>query len=107
MAPLSQEVQFVSTCSPPHLGPAVAEMNSTWFKLWLYIRLGCGPISLLLAKGSRLKKLPNFIKVTCLVSLVWDISEQFRIEYVGMYFLLGSAVVHECPVFFRLVLLLK
>lgn len=63
MAPLSQEVQSVSSCLPPHLGPAVAEMNSIWFKLWLYCKLSCGPPSLLLAKGYRLRKLPEFIKV--------------------------------------------
>lgn len=64
MAPLSQEVQLVSSCSPPHLGPAIAEMNSVWFKLWLYVKLGSGPISLLLAKGTRLRTLPKFIRVS-------------------------------------------
>ena len=53
----------MSSCTPPHLGPAVAEMNGIWFKLWLYCKLGCGPPSLLLAKGNRLRKLPEFIKV--------------------------------------------
>ena len=65
MAPLSQEVQLVSSCSPPHLGPAIAEMNSIWFKLWLYVKLGSGPISLLLAQGTRLRTLPKFIRVSC------------------------------------------
>ena len=63
MSPLSQEVQSVSSCSPPHLGPAIAEMNSIWFKLWFYKKLGSGPPSLLLAKGNRLRKLPAVIKV--------------------------------------------
>lgn len=69
MAPLSQEVQSVSSCSPPHLGPAIAEMNSIWFKLWLYKKLGSGPPSLLLAKGNRLRKLPALIKVKITVIL--------------------------------------
>ena len=64
MAPLSQEVQLLSSCVPPHLGPPVAEMNSIWFKLWLYNKLGCGPPSLLLAKGNRLRRIPGFIKVS-------------------------------------------
>ncbi len=63
MAPLSQEVQSVSSCSPPHLGPAIAEMNSIWYRLWLYQKLGSGPPSLLLAKGNRLRRLPALIKV--------------------------------------------
>ncbi|XP_064382636.1 protein FAM91A1-like isoform X2 [Halichondria panicea] len=62
MAPLSQEVQSVSSCSPPHLGPAIAEMNSIWYRLWLYQKLGSGPPSLLLAKGNRLRRLPALIK---------------------------------------------
>ena len=66
MAPLSQEVQSVSSCIPPHLGPAVAEMNSIWFKLWLYVKLECGPTTLLLSKGSRMRKLPAFLKVNFL-----------------------------------------
>ena len=64
MAPLSQEVQLLSSCTPPHLGPAIAEMNSIWFKLWLYVKLGSGPISLLLAKGTRLRTLPKLIRVS-------------------------------------------
>ena len=63
MAPLSQEVRSLSSCQPPHLGPPVPEMNSIWFKLWLYQRLGDGPPSVLLAKGTRLRKLPPFLKV--------------------------------------------
>ena len=68
MAPLSQEVQSVSHCMPPHLGPAVAEMNSVWFKLWLYSKLGCGPPSVLLAKGTRLRILPPVLKVHVLLN---------------------------------------
>ena len=63
MAPLSQEVHSIASCLPPHLGPPVPEMNSVWFKLWLYSKLGSGPPSLLLAKGTRLRRLPQFLKV--------------------------------------------
>eukprot|EP00731_Ephydatia_muelleri_P031554 Em0023g61a len=62
MAPLSQEVQSIGTCLPPHLGPPTAEMNSIWFKLWLYHKLSSGPPSLLLGKGYRLRRLPTFLK---------------------------------------------
>ena len=83
MAPVSQEVHSVSNCNPPHigiqlflllfllflrqfpflLGPAIPEMNSIWFKLWLYHRLGTGPVSLLLTRGTRLTTLPSFFRV--------------------------------------------
>ena len=63
MAPLSQEVQTISSCVPPHVGPAVSEVTSIWFKLWLYSKLGSGPHSILLSRGTRLRRLPSVLKV--------------------------------------------
>lgn len=78
MAPLSQEVHSISCCIPPHigkcvcvciiltlmyLGPAIPELNTIWFKLWLYHKLKCGPPSLLLTRGTRLRTLPKPFKV--------------------------------------------
>ena len=63
MAPLSEEVQTISSCVPPHLGPAVSEVTSIWFKLWLYSKLGTGPHSILLSRGTRLRRLPAVLKV--------------------------------------------
>lgn len=51
MAPLSREVRPIVSLSPPHLGPAVPEVNSLWFKMFLYHITGYGPPSLLLMKG--------------------------------------------------------
>ncbi|KAF4528777.1 hypothetical protein B566_EDAN017254, partial [Ephemera danica] len=61
MAPLCREVRPVSSCVPPHLGPALPEVNSTWFKLFLYARTGLGPPSLLLSRGSRVRRLPAWL----------------------------------------------
>ena len=49
------------TCDFPfHIGPAIPEMNSVWFKLFLYELTGDGPFSsLLLPKGYRLNSLPE------------------------------------------------
>lgn len=58
MAPLSREVRPISSLSPPHLGPAVPEVNSLWFKMFIYHMTGYGPPSLLLVKGN----VPYFIK---------------------------------------------
>lgn len=63
MAPLSQEVQSISSCVPPHVGPAVSEVTSIWFKLWLYSKLASGPHSILLSRGTRLRRLPAVLKV--------------------------------------------
>ena len=58
MAPLSNEIRPVTSCTPQHLGPAIPEVTSVWFKLFLYQLTGSGPPTLLLVKGTRLKKLP-------------------------------------------------
>lgn len=63
MAPLGQDVQPVVTISPPHLGPPIPEVNSIWYKLWLYKSVRSGPSTALLSKGIRLRKLPEILKV--------------------------------------------
>eukprot|EP00794_Sanderia_malayensis_P004770 gene4770-5397_t len=62
MAPLSNEIRPLTSCSPPHLGPAIPEVNSVWFKLFLYSRVACGPPSLLLVKGTRIRRLPKIFQ---------------------------------------------
>lgn len=52
-----------SSLSPQHIGPAIPEVSSIWFKLYLYHVTGQGPPSLLLSKGSRLRKLPEIFQV--------------------------------------------
>lgn len=56
----------VSLCvfSLQHIGPAIPEVSSIWFKLYLYHVTGQGPPSLLLSKGSRLRKLPEIFQVS-------------------------------------------
>ncbi|XP_075873440.1 protein FAM91A1 [Nelusetta ayraudi] len=63
MAPLSNEIRPISSCTPQHIGPAIPEVSSIWFKLYLYHVTGQGPPSLLLSKGSRLRKLPEIFQV--------------------------------------------
>ena len=64
MAPLSHEIRPVTSCCPPHFGPAVPEVNSVWFKLFIYDQVNSGPPSLLLVKGTRLRWLPKIFEVT-------------------------------------------
>uniref|UniRef100_A0A7N9AXR4 Family with sequence similarity 91 member A1 n=1 Tax=Mastacembelus armatus TaxID=205130 RepID=A0A7N9AXR4_9TELE len=63
MAPLSNEIRPISSCTPQHIGPAIPEVSSIWFKLYLYHVTGQGPPSLLLSKGCRLRKLPDIFQV--------------------------------------------
>uniref|UniRef100_A0A8D0E7P4 Family with sequence similarity 91 member A1 n=1 Tax=Salvator merianae TaxID=96440 RepID=A0A8D0E7P4_SALMN len=58
MAPLTNEIRPISSCTPQHIGPAIPEVSSVWFKLYIYHITGQGPPSLLLSKGTRLRKLP-------------------------------------------------
>ena len=77
MAPLGQDVTPVMTINPPHLGPPIPEVNTIWFKLWLYKSVGSGPSTLLLSKGTRLKKIPEVLKVCVWVGgcmHVWSLS---------------------------------
>ncbi len=53
MAPLSNEIRPVSDNFPPHLGPAIPEISSVWFKMFVYHVTGSGPPSLLLPKGKK------------------------------------------------------
>ncbi|XP_063780469.1 protein FAM91A1 [Pseudophryne corroboree] len=59
MAPLTNEIRPISSCTPQHIGPAIPEVSSIWFKLYIYHISGHGPPSLLLSKGTRLRKLPD------------------------------------------------
>ncbi len=52
MAPMCNEVRLLESCHPPHLGPVIPEVNSVWFKLFLYHHTGHGPTSLFLTQGS-------------------------------------------------------
>ncbi|CAH0552943.1 unnamed protein product [Brassicogethes aeneus] len=72
MAPLSREVRPITSLLPPHLGPAVPEVNTLWFKIFLYHRTGYGPPSLLLTKGTILKQLPRvFLGYSRLLVTTW------------------------------------
>ena len=40
------------------------QVNSLWFKLFIYSITGCGPPSLLLVKGTKLRRLPDVFDVS-------------------------------------------
>lgn len=62
MAPLTNEIRPITSSHPPHLGPAIPEVNSVWFKLYMYSITQCGPPSLLLVKGTKLRVLPRMFR---------------------------------------------
>lgn len=57
MAPFNSSGEAISSPpptadSPFHLGPVIPEVNSPWFRFYLYDLIGSGPPSLLIPKGS-------------------------------------------------------
>ncbi|XP_050303442.1 protein FAM91A1 [Anthonomus grandis grandis] len=74
MSPIGRDVRIspLSSMPPPLLGPCHPEVNSLWFRLFLYFTTGYGPPSLLLAKGTEIKKLPRmFLGFSRLLVTSW------------------------------------
>eukprot|EP01114_Cavostelium_apophysatum_P023794 TRINITY_DN9078_c0_g1_i1.p1 TRINITY_DN9078_c0_g1~~TRINITY_DN9078_c0_g1_i1.p1 ORF type:complete len:782 (+),score=207.84 TRINITY_DN9078_c0_g1_i1:79-2424(+) len=69
MAPISSETATVTSCIPRHFGPAIAEVNSVWMKLFLFSKAAAGPPSTLFAKGTRVRMLPKMFQECELVQL--------------------------------------
>eukprot|EP00026_Physarum_polycephalum_P003298 Phypoly_transcript_03308.p1 GENE.Phypoly_transcript_03308~~Phypoly_transcript_03308.p1 ORF type:complete len:479 (+),score=65.73 Phypoly_transcript_03308:1029-2465(+) len=73
MAPIASEANPVTSCIPPHFGDTISEVNSVWFKLFLYSTIGTGPTSMLIPKGTRLKVIPPLFQDCERVSIyAWD-----------------------------------
>ncbi|CAF0859510.1 unnamed protein product [Didymodactylos carnosus] len=95
MAPISSETIFPPYYSNYHLGPCIQEMNSVWFKLFLYDRTKNGPPTLLLPKGYRLNKLPlslnNFEKY---LVTTWN-HDSTIISSVNILLSVNDALLHS------------
>ena len=80
---------------PPHLGPAIPELSSIWFKMYLYHLTQNGPPSLLLPKGSRPSRLPKiFNKCNKLLVTSWG-NEPSIIPVGGALSMLLDALQHS------------
>nr|CAD7455305.1 unnamed protein product [Timema tahoe] len=95
MAPLSKEIRPISSCVPPHLGPAIPEVNTVWFKMFIYHLTGYGPPSLLLAKGTRVKQLPKMFQ-SCdkLMVTTWG-HDHVILPVSNIVFTLNDALCHS------------
>lgn len=62
MAPLSNIISPVSCSFPPFFGPSISELNSFWYKLFIYYTVRCGPPSILIPRGSILIVVPHIFK---------------------------------------------
>ncbi|KAJ5069019.1 protein fam91a1 [Anaeramoeba ignava] len=69
--PLTFEIgTTISLSNPIHFGAPIPEINSPWFRLFLYSRACSGPPSLFLIKGTRLKKLPKILSGYTKISIM-------------------------------------
>lgn len=99
MAPYSssgeaQNSPPLCTDSPFHFGPAVPEMNSFWFKLYLYNLIDDGPVSLLMPKGYRLQNLPKiFRNFEKFLIFTWG-HDSIVASYSNLLLVLNDALVH-------------
>ncbi|XP_075227037.1 protein FAM91A1 isoform X2 [Lycorma delicatula] len=95
MAPLSKEVRSIKCDCLPHLGPATPEVNSIWFKLFLYHKTGSGPPSLLLTRGTRVRKLPRILRSCDKVLVTLWGHDPTVIPLSNLIFALNDALVHS------------
>jgi len=95
MAPLVNEIRPVNRDFPPHLGPPIPEISSIWFKMFLYHTTGVGPPSLLLPKGTRIRKLPKvFEQCNRLLITTWG-HDPAEIPVSGALTMLLDALQHS------------
>ena len=64
MAPMEPLCEHVYTAGLPvmHFGPTFSLLTSPWLQLALYTALGCGPPSILLPRGARLRRVPEGLR---------------------------------------------
>lgn len=97
MAPLSHQLRVLASpaLTPPVLGPAAPELASPWYKLYLYSLLGCGPPSLLLPKGWKVRCLPaSLSSSSSLLVTTWG-HESSQVGGQGALSLLQDALLHS------------
>mmetsp|Transcript_39796 Transcript_39796/g.100324 ORF Transcript_39796/g.100324 Transcript_39796/m.100324 type:complete len:658 (-) Transcript_39796:434-2407(-) len=73
MSPLTPDASTIPLCTPVHFGPTICEMNSAWFKLFVYYIVGAGPPCMLIPRGFRLCSLPEeYWEYQAVVMEVWE-----------------------------------
>eukprot|EP00736_Rhodelphis_marinus_P011660 Rmarinus@m.16343 len=61
MAPSAPPFEFPPSC-PPFFGPPVPAADSPWGQLFLYHDVGCGPVTLVIPRGTRLRRIPPMLR---------------------------------------------
>ncbi|CAG0881006.1 unnamed protein product, partial [Darwinula stevensoni] len=98
LCPMSPEAVGLTSVDPPLLGPPAIEANTPWWKVFLYASTELGPPSMLLARGTRLRRLPPvFMEHFYLFLTSWN-HESILIPTAQALFLINDALTHA-PIF--------
>eukprot|EP00053_Salpingoeca_punica_P017406 m.167681 g.167681 ORF g.167681 m.167681 type:complete len:749 (+) comp17200_c0_seq1:325-2571(+) len=95
MTPLTKDVRSVVSSWPPHVGPAIPEVTSIWFRLYLYELCKCGPPSVLFAAGTRVRTVPKiFHNYHTVMMYTWAV-DSTEIPVAGLLPSLNDLLCHS------------
>jgi len=95
MAPVTHELRPLTGQDPPHLGPGLPELASPWFKLWLYSEAGCGPPTLMLPRGWKVRRLPKLLGDCSTIYVTTWGHEPTEVSGTGVLAMLQDALFHS------------
>ncbi|PRP81899.1 hypothetical protein PROFUN_10607 [Planoprotostelium fungivorum] len=97
MAPISNESEVITSTTPRHFGPAIAEFNSMWMRLYLYHCAGDGPPCQMLTRGARVRVLPEELRVCSYLRMFSWTHDSIISPISGVLQILNEHLL-DCPV---------
>ena len=95
MAPIGADARGIGTDAPPHFGPPSPAAVSPWFSLFLYHTLGRGPPSVLIPRGTKLRRVPPVLRAYEHVRVeIWG-GDGVTIETANLLVVLGDSLVES------------
>eukprot|EP01100_Stratorugosa_tubuloviscum_P009482 TRINITY_DN3982_c0_g1_i2.p1 TRINITY_DN3982_c0_g1~~TRINITY_DN3982_c0_g1_i2.p1 ORF type:complete len:732 (-),score=274.06 TRINITY_DN3982_c0_g1_i2:51-2246(-) len=98
IAPMSHGTHIISSPVPFHFGAPIWEVNSPWFRLFLYKLLSSGPPAKLIPRGSRLTNLPNEF-INCQKVVLWPLEDEQEIIFTGNLLAMANEILLSSPLF--------
>ncbi|KFD53678.1 hypothetical protein M514_05383 [Trichuris suis] len=96
IAPLNVEACAVDSSMIAHLGPLTSEATTAWFQLFLYSKVRDGPLSLLLMKGYRLKRLPQpFKRYSSVLVTSWGTQDPSVLRTSNCLVVINELLLHS------------
>uniref|UniRef100_A0A5S6Q9H8 FAM91 N-terminal domain-containing protein n=1 Tax=Trichuris muris TaxID=70415 RepID=A0A5S6Q9H8_TRIMR len=96
IAPLNVETCAVDSSMVAHLGPLTSEATTAWFQLFLYGKAQEGPLSLLLMRGYRLKRLPEpFKRYSSVLITSWGTKDPSIVRTSNCLVVINELLLHS------------